>query len=116
MSRDAEVREVAQRRYWRAAEGRIVVEAWRGSGERLASFARRHGLSRKRVAWWASRLEGRRPAAVRFHPVRLVGGGSIDGAALELEVEHGWRLRLPRGFEAEELRRVLAVLEERSGC
>lgn len=116
MSNDAEVREVARRGYWRAAEGRTMVEAWRRSGEPLGRFASRHGVDRRRVAWWASRLEGSEPQAVRFHPVRLAGGGTGDGGAIELEIGSGWRLRLPRGFDAEELRRVLAVLVEAGRC
>jgi len=116
MSRDAELREVARRGYWRAAEGQVMVEAWRRSGEPLGKFARRHGVDRRRVAWWALRLEEREPRPVRFHPVRLAGGRRNDGGAIELELGSVWRVRLPQGFEAEELRRLLAVLEERPRC
>jgi len=116
MSKDATVREAARRRYWGAAEARIVVEAWRRSGERLASFSRRYGVDRRRVAWWASRLDRGKPAAVRFHPVLLTGGGDSGGTAIEVEMDGGWRLRLPRGFEAEELRQVLAALREWQRC
>ena len=42
MARDASVSEVAKRVYWREAEGRVVVDAWRSSGETMSRFARRH--------------------------------------------------------------------------
>jgi hypothetical protein len=115
VSKDAEVREVAGRRYWRAAEGRVMVDAWRRSGQGLGAFARRHGVQRKRVAWWASRLQGEAANELSFHPVLLTGKpGEREG--IELETSSGWRVRLPRGFEAEELRRVLTVLGETGRC
>jgi hypothetical protein len=55
MARGASIAEVVGRRYWREAEARVVVEAWRTSGESLAGFARRHGLGPQRIGWWARR-------------------------------------------------------------
>ena len=43
-------------KYWNEAEGRAVVEAWRQSGDPAAAFARRHGLTSKRLAYWAAGL------------------------------------------------------------
>ena len=51
MARETEIAAVVGRRYWREAEARVVVEAWRASGESLAGFARRHGLGAPRIAW-----------------------------------------------------------------
>ena len=113
MAGEAEVRQVAQRRYWREAEGRIVVEAWRSSGEGLARFARRHELTPNRLAWWARRLGAQEP--VRFHAVRLVQRPESD-SLIEIELAGGRRVRVPRGFEAEDLRRVLGVLGEAAAC
>jgi hypothetical protein len=89
-----------------------MVEAWRRSGQGLGEFARRHGVQRKRVAWWASRLRGGAAEELSFHPV-LVTGRPGEREGIELEMSSGWRVRLPRGFEADELRRVLTVLGER---
>ena len=44
--RDAAVVRVAARRYWREADARVVVEAWRRSGESLSPFARRYRVRR----------------------------------------------------------------------
>ena len=71
MARRADVRRVAERRYWRESEARVLVEAWRSGGETLAGFAGRHGVERRRLARWVGRLEGV-GGALRFHPVRLV--------------------------------------------
>jgi len=117
----AEVRRVVEKRYWRESDARVLVEAWRNSGETLAAFARRHGVERHRLARWVGRLEDAADEAVRFHPVRLVdrrpesdSGG--HGAPIEIQLASGQRVRVPRGFEAEELRRVLAVLGEAARC
>lgn len=117
MRREADVRLVAKRRYWREAEARVVVEAFWRSGETLSGFARRHGLKRGRLSRWVERL-GEGEESLRFHPVRLVEdrGASGGGAAIEIELLGGQRVRVPRGFESEELRRVLAVLEVAGSC
>ncbi len=69
--RDGAVLRVAKRRYWREADARVIVEAWRRSEASLSTVARRYGVHGKRIARWAPRLESPR-SAVRFHPVRLV--------------------------------------------
>jgi len=43
--------------YWRAADARVVVEAWRRSGRSLAAFARQHGVSARRLAYWRTQLD-----------------------------------------------------------
>lgn len=118
MSRKSEVAQVARRRYWREADGRLMVEAWQSSGERLSEFADRHRVEPRRVARWASRLGRPEPEVVRFHPVRLAGEGpeSWSGSAIELHLTGGRRVRLAPGFAAEDLRRVLAVLEGAARC
>jgi hypothetical protein len=120
MRRTAEVRRVVEKGYWRESDARVLVEAWRSSGETLAAFARQHGVERHRLARWVGRLESASAEALRFHPVRLVDrrsepetGGST---AIEIQLAGGPRIRVPRGFEADELRRVLAVLGETAGC
>ncbi len=118
MARRAEVRRVAGRGYWREADARVLVEAWRGSGERLSGFARRHGFEPRRLVRWVKRLEGAERSALRFHPVRLVERepGTVDRTRIEIHLAGGERICVPRSFEAEDLRRVLAVLAEAGGC
>lgn len=118
MSRKLDVAEVAGRPYWRQAEARRIVEAWRESGELVSEFARRHGVDPKRVSRWASRLRRSTPTPVHFHPVRVAGDGASrqEGAAIEIELRAGRRVRVAPGFEAEDLRRVLAVLAEGTPC
>lgn len=109
------LQDVFQKSYWREADARAAVEAWQRSGQPISSFARRHGLHPHRLSRWAARLQGRgRP--VRFHPVRIVGGngGGEHREAIEVVLMDGRRVRVPAGFAAADLERVLAVLEGRA--
>lgn len=98
-------------RYWRAADAQVVVEAWKRSDETLTEFARRHGIQPRRLGRWAAALQVREDE-IRFHPVWLVGrddGGRRRAERIEI-VTSGHRVRVPAGFAAEDLERVLTVL------
>ena len=116
--KDAAVARVAALRYWRAPEARVVVAAWRQSGETLGRFAVRYGIEARRLRRWASRL-GPEEQAVRFHPVRLVEGGAPGGRGrepLEIVLGAACTVRVAPGFEAEDLERVLRVLGAGAPC
>ena len=114
MAQGVDVHQLAQRRYWREAEGQTVVSAWRSSGEGVRSFARRYGVNPKRVWWWARRLAAE--DSIRFHPVRVVASRVEPDGLIEIELRDGRRVHLPRRFDEEDLRRLLRVLEELSSC
>lgn len=119
----------ASRGYWREADARPVVNAWERSGEPLWRFAATRGLKVARLARWASRLgsravrgRGRRcagaaPLKLRFHPVDLIGHAAArETTAIEVVLVDGRRVRVPAGFAADDLERVLQVLEDGSRC
>lgn len=119
MAARSEVRQVAARGYWREAQARVVVDAWRRSGESLAAFARSHRLGQQRLKRWARRLDDT-SGAVHFHRVRLVEdrrpADEVRGdVPIDIECA-GWRVRVFPGFAAEDLVRVLEVLEGRERC
>ncbi len=104
--------------YWHEAEARTVIETWRQSGETLAAFARRRGLNRRRLVRWVSRLRTSEPEPMQFHPVRVTGEDASGrrAAAIEIDLGPSRRVRVTPGFVTEDLRRVLAVLEEVTPC
>lgn len=53
-----------------------------------------------------------------LHPVRVArdDASSRRAASIEIELGDGRRIRVAPGVEAEDLRRVLAVLDERAPC
>jgi hypothetical protein len=116
MARAGSVAEVAGRPYWREREARVIVEAWRNSGESLSAFARRHRVDRRRVGRWARQVDTSEPAPVRFHPVRVADPDASDGAAIEIHLVSGARVRVAPGFRTEDLRRVVAVLDPEQPC
>jgi hypothetical protein len=121
---------VAQRRYWSAGDARVIVEAWRRSGESQVRFAARYGVDPKRIGRWAARLtrrgdvasarvpqRPRRHGALRFHPVAVVGGQSLIDASImasdrsiEIRLADGPAVRVPPGVTREDLEQVLEVL------
>jgi hypothetical protein len=112
-----ELRVSAGRSYWREADARVIVEAWQQSGETGVAFARELGVHPRRLRWWASRLGRPQPTAVRFHPVRVASADTSQREVwIEMDLGNGPRVRVPPGFAAEDLRRVLAVLDEVSSC
>ncbi len=122
MSTKDRIWEVASRPYWREADARVIVEAWQASDETLERFAQRHRVHRGRLSRWALRLGSAEAAPVRFHPVQVAGDGVASRCGvepIEIEVGAGRDVRVIRvapGFAADDLRRVLAVLDERPTC
>lgn len=103
-------------RYWRARDAEQVLAAWRRSGQSAATFARQQGLNHSRLLRWRERLG---PSAPVFHPVRVVKRvGTIATPApapLELELKGGRRIRVPAGFDPEQLEALVRTVES-WGC
>ena len=117
-SRKKDVATVAGLRYWQEEDARVVVEAWRESGERVGAFAKRHGIKPRRLRQWARRLE---PSSeeISFHPVRVVQASSEERAQrdpIEIVMGEGYSVRVPPGFAVQDLERVLSVLGAGPGC
>ncbi|MGH7500216.1 MAG: IS66 family insertion sequence element accessory protein TnpA [Longimicrobiales bacterium] len=115
--KSVEVARITERGYWSEEEARVVLEVWQESGETMASFARRHGVQAKRVARWVRRLqESEERARPGFLPVRVARRRDPDSGRVKSGIElvrRGWRVRIAAGFVAEDLERVLEVVELR---
>jgi transposase len=95
------------------------VERWRASGLKSKEFAAREGINCRSLVWWDSEFrrrgalantsstESKRPA---FVPVATKTTKGAVGASIELVLASGHRLRVDKGFDAETLRRLLAVV------
>jgi hypothetical protein len=100
------------------------VRAWTASGLSGAEFVRRRGLNAQTLSWWRWRLrqDGERlePVSKGDAPLALVEvtpalhgvWPRVEADRIELEVS-GVQVRVPDGFEAATLARVLEVLESR---
>lgn len=98
------------------ARWRERLERWRKSGESIAEFCRREGLSPPSFYLWRRRLaeEASAPRGTgrAFLPVEVVADGSAPfGAECELVLE-GLVCRVPRGLDDDSLRRLIRMLRE----
>ena len=117
MRRNGDLAEVAGRSYWREGDARRVVDAWRRSGEPVSAFAGRLGIDPRRISRWASRLGQATVETMRLVPVRLAAERmDTQHASIEIDCGPGRRVRVTPGFAADDLRRVLAILDERVPC
>ena len=94
------------------AEWRRLVDEWGFSGLEAEEFSTRRGLNPATLRWWRWRLESRgdapkpEPRAPGFLELLVT-----EPEAPELVVELGAvRIRVPSGFDAEQLRRLVAAL------
>ena len=118
-STESVVENVASKAYWQEADARVLVDALAESGESLSGFSRRHGFDPRRLGRWRSVLAGKEAEAVQFHPVQLIAEERAQAAgtsSIEIELLGGRRVHVGRGFDAEDLRVVVAVLEDVAGC
>lgn len=110
------LRELAADRYWGEAEGRAAVAAFEASGLSMEAFARATGIKAKRLAWWRRRAAVPEPAGrIEFVPVDVARPAPSPAPVLDaaMEVAIGdVRIRVWPGFDAEALRRLLAVVAE----
>jgi hypothetical protein len=114
-----------------AAEWVTLIDQWRASGLGLSAFCDQHGLNFGTMSGWAYKqthkgaLErARREAdaktelAADFVPIRLIESEpqprSSSHSGVEIMVAVGRRVVVGAGFDAETLRRVVAVLEDRT--
>ena len=99
----------------REANAREVLSRFAAGELGRAAFCRAEGISPMTLGRWMAEFgaNARPPATERFVEVRLDRGSVPSG--FELEVSSGRRLRIPVGFDVQELERLLGVIE-RSPC
>ena len=123
-------RDLDKERFWRRA-----LRQWRRSGLSVREYCVEHGLTealfyawrrviaerdqeraddRARPAWRrGQRQESAKSDAPVFVPLRVIESAS---AAIEVVLPRGQVVRIPRGFDADALRQLLAVLDEERPC
>lgn len=100
----------AQRRT--AKEWRRIVEDWLSSGRSKEDYARELGVSPITLGWWQWKLGIGAPEPTqmaRFADVVVVEPEPKPAPDLVVEVGE-LRVRVPSGFDAGELRRLVAAL------
>ena len=108
------INELRACRYWGEREGRAALALWKRSSEPLAVFARRIGIERSRLAYWAQRTGDARSVTPAFAPVAILAAAGARGV-LSVELRSGRVIRIEGEFDDALLERVI-VIAERAGC
>jgi len=107
-------RNPGKERFWRQ-----TLQQWRRSGLSVRAFCRLHDLPEPSFYFWRRALDKRDRDTPTFVPVQVVPEpgpvqpSDAPASGLELLLANGRVLRVPAGFDADTLRRLLALLEER---
>jgi hypothetical protein len=102
-----------ERKEW---EWRRRIDEWRASGLSVRAFCAQHGLATARFYAWRRVLERRAAEQPAFVSVQVMADATpAQGSALEVVLLDGRTVRVAPGFDAAALRRLLAVLEAKTG-
>lgn len=99
---------VANKRRWSRADGQMVVDAWRKSGQSMSTFCGEHGVSLWRVQWWTRELRRADEQAspkrgsskscdrspIEFVPAVLRTQTAIEGHAVRVQFVDGVTIEL----------------------
>jgi transposase-like protein len=102
-----------------------LVERWGSSGLTGAEFARRSGINAGTLSYWKWQLgrEARKSGLARRSTADKRAAAFVEvmatlpaaaGDQLEVVIDGKTVVRVPSGFDDETLRRLLAVLQERT--
>lgn len=90
------------------AERRAQFEAWKTSGLSVRAFCKREGIGVNGFRYWKEKLEaGGRTGSMVKVPVRL----THLAPSIEVVVSGRFTIRVPEGFRADELTRLIQALE-----
>ena len=94
---------------------RDLLDRWRDSGLSLMAFGRREGMPYSRLLYWKKKFEREGPTADRTElvPIDLVPEAPAASVPAKVEVwlPNGIGLDVGPGFDAEELRRIVGLLQ-----
>lgn len=104
--------------YWRG-----VIDDWSRSGLSQAEYCRRHRLAAVTFSWWKGRLSREAGGATSRREVQAgslaAGAGFVElrwpdalaRAGYEVALSNGRVVRVPEGFDAGTLTRLIAAVE-----
>jgi hypothetical protein len=132
---EQELQRIIKRPRWRVKDAEVIVAAWQHSGKSVTRFSKDWRIDDQRLTRWIHTMQPSEhpepqereaaPAPLTFHRVQLPEPASPPDIIRETdaagqwvaEVSHtNWTVRVPYGFEALELKRLLTVIMEVPSC
>jgi transposase-like protein len=110
------LKRIVDRKRWSEEDARVVLAAWRESGQSMATFARGVGVGPWKLWMWRKRLDEEEVSTPRFVPVRLAQGEESVTPSdrifeVELELPRGLQVRAGAGFDPEKVAELVLALE-----
>jgi transposase-like protein len=99
-------------RRWTAAEAASVLAAASASGLSSRRFAIERGLDPQRLARWRRQLEGAAVGEATFVELVPAQAPAVRASGFEVVLAGGRVVRVALGFDSDELRRLLAVVDD----
>lgn len=106
-----------QKKRWTKDYARQVLERIERSGKSDVQMARKLGVSPQRIYWWRNRLKKQTPSGQAASPAFLevtVADRGSSSRPFEIYTHAERKVVVWPGFDAEQLGRVLAVMEKPS--
>jgi transposase len=109
-----------RRRRWSVEDKLRIVAETEAAGATVREVARRHGLNANLLYTWRRMAEGRpaRPAGVQLIPVTIAEPAPTprprrsSGAAIEIALPGGVKVKVGEAVTSERLAQVLAILRQ----
>lgn len=114
------LKQIAAKKRWSEADARVVLAAWRESGQSQEAFCKKIGIGTWRLWQWKKRLgDTAGKPHPRFVPVSLVNNGAAgsqsEGVTVEIVLPRGLKVRTGTGFNPEKVAELVFALE-RGAC
>jgi transposase-like protein len=106
------------RRRWTEEDARLVLAALERSGKSVSAFAKERGLDAQRLYSWRRRfiaVAGGDTTTFRELTVRPSSPATVE-SQFEISFPSGVHIRVPAGFDAAALARLLDVLTQARVC
>jgi transposase-like protein len=97
-------------RHWTEDDARQVLARGEREGKSITALAREQGVSPQRLYWWKKRLRGEAPSTSSFVEVSIRAPQQAQPFAVQ--ARNGRSVAVWPGFDAAELARLLAVVED----
>jgi transposase-like protein len=108
-----------RRRRFSDSERQEIITEYKTSNLSQASIALRHGISKATIQNWlrTHRKSQSKDGSQKLLPVRIIDedfreASLTSGPAFEITLKSNRRLRVPSGFDLDEVRLLVQILEE----